>query len=298
MARFWIYTAFALAILALVAGAADVSTRTSTCMSCHPKQAAFAHWMSDKLVAEKKGFSHELISCAACHMDGAAQGTVMSRFRGLLHAITYVVPTIDPREPLVTRIYKTTHISSENCKYCHQAAIVRKTVWKKDLPGGDLKVIGLAMDHRKHLVTSEDTCARCHERYANEPKGKANKEVNYAEVNHLSCDACHTAASHAYQTGRILPIPDSNLKKAWETTWDKLSKNPRWMIALPTEETCRRCHNGKIHFKTRIFLADCSNGKNYDECVKCHPTMTRNWFREYRKKRESVKTASKRNTQG
>ena len=283
MSRWVVYLAGIVLIAAAVVGAANVSTRSEICMLCHTQQAEFAQWMKQKLKAEKKGFSHELISCSACHIKGAASGTMLSGLRGLLHAVTYLVPQIDPREPLVANVFKTTHVPREGCQYCHLGSLYRQAVWIQDLPDR-LKIIGLAMDHRKHVLTSEKTCAKCHERYKDNKESTADKGVNYAEVNHLNCVACHTSASHAYRTHMKVVVAPKELKKDWQKAWVNLSENPRWMVAFPTEETCRRCHNGKIHYKTRIFLADCTNGKNYEDCLKCHPRMTKAYFKEHRRK--------------
>ncbi len=290
MGRAAAYIAGGVALLVVILVAADASTRSSTCMACHTREAAFAEWMADRLKAEKKGFSHELIACADCHMEGGAEGTLMSRFRGLLHIAEYIVPQIDPRRPEVSGIFRTTRIPRENCVYCHEAAEWRKIVFLRDLPDR-LKEIGLQMDHRKHLLEREDTCAQCHERYQ-KGTGEPDKAVNYAEVNHLNCDACHATASHAYRSGRIMPLTKTQFIEARESAWRTLSQNPRWMVAVPTEKTCRRCHNGKIHFKKKIFLADCSNGTNYKNCVKCHPWMTERYFERHRRKQNTATTAS------
>jgi len=90
----------------------------------------------------------------------------------------------------------------------------------------------------------------------------------------------------------MLPIPEQEYLNAREAAWKRLSTNPRWMVGIPSEQTCRRCHNGKIHYKTQIFVADCRDGKNYENCLKCHPLMTKEYFEQYRKEREKVEAAS------
>ena len=287
MARASGYIVAGIVLLIVIAAAADISTRTGTCMWCHTREASFARWMETRLKVKKKGFSHELIACAACHIRGAAENTIMSRLRGLLHTVTYLVPQIDPRAPRVSGLFKRTRIPSENCQYCHLGAIKRKVVMMKDLPQG-LKKIGLAMDHHKHVLTRDDTCAQCHERYKDRKRGIADKDVNYAEVNHLACDACHSSASHVYRTDRILPLSTAEYRAARDAAWNTLSKNPRWMVAIPTEQTCRRCHNGRIHFKKVIFEANCRTGTNFKNCVKCHPRMTRQYFEKYRQQRQQI----------
>ncbi|MEW6348857.1 MAG: hypothetical protein AB1646_07315 [Thermodesulfobacteriota bacterium] len=272
-------------LVAVFFGVADISTRSATCVACHTEQGAYADWMVSRLKAHKKGFSHEMVACAACHIEGAAAGTVLSRFRGLLHAVTYLVPQIDPRTPEISGVFRQVRIPSENCAYCHAAALHRKAVLAKDLPA-NLKKIGLAMDHRKHVLARDDTCAKCHERY--KAQGEADKKVNYAEVNHLACDSCHTSASHAYRADHMLPLTQAEYVQARDESWNRLQTNPRWMIAIPTEQSCRRCHNGKIHYKTKIFLVDCRNANNYDDCRKCHPLMTKDFFEQYRRDRSKV----------
>jgi hypothetical protein len=275
------YIIAVMAVVVVVGASAEVSVRSATCMACHQQEASFAHWMGDKLKVQKKGFSHELIACADCHMEGAPQGTVASKLRAMLHTVTYLVPQIDPRKPEVSGLFNRTRIPSENCQYCHLGAIQRKAVFLKDLPP-ELKKIGLAMDHRKHVLARDDTCVKCHERYK-DGAGQANKAVTYTEVNHLACDSCHTMASHSYRSNLILPISEQQYLAAREEAWKRLSTNPRWMVSIPTEQSCRRCHNGKIHYKSKIFLADCRNGKVFEDCQKCHPLMTKDYFDKHRR---------------
>jgi Outer membrane cytochrome MtrC/MtrF-like, domains II/IV len=283
----WYIIAAALVIIVVVGAAGDYSLRSGTCMACHSQEASFARWMAGRLKADKKGFSHELIACADCHIEGSAAGTLTSRLRGLFHIVTYMVPQLDPRRAQAVELFNRARIPSENCQYCHLAAIYRKEVYLRDLPPG-LKKIGLVMDHRKHVLARDDTCAKCHERYKEQGTSQADKTVTYTEVNHLGCDSCHTSASHAYRAGRLLPMSDQEYLAARQVAWNKLATNPRWMVALPSEKSCSRCHNGKIHYKTKIFLADCRKDKNFENCVKCHPLMTKEYFEQYRKDREKM----------
>ncbi len=276
-----------IAALLVIGALGEVSLRSATCMACHNQQATYVDWMKAKLVPQNKGFAHALIACADCHIEGSPRNTVASRFRGLLHVVSYYVPQIDPRKPQISGLFYKTKVPSDNCKACHYAAIYRKTVYPRDMPPGDLKEIGLVMDHRKHVLVREDTCSKCHERYKAPDPLRADKEVNYAEVNHMSCDSCHALASHSYRAGQIQPMTASQFSIAKDEAWDRLSTNPRWMVSFPSESTCRRCHNGQIHYKTRIFKSECRQSYNLENCLKCHPTMTQDWMDNYRKKRQT-----------
>ena len=289
----WVYyiTGLVLALVVVVA-AAHMSVQSATCMLCHQQEASYTRWMASRLKAEKKGFSHELIACADCHMEGSPAGTFASKLRGLLHAVTYFVPQLDPRRPRVSGLFTETRVPRENCQYCHLASLWRKEVQLLDLTP-ELKKIGLVMDHRKHVVAHDDTCAKCHERY--KANGEADRMVTYTEVNHLACDSCHTRASHLYRAEHLLPMTEKQYVASRDKAWDQLAKNPRWLVALPTEKSCRRCHNGQIHFKTKIFLADCRTGKDFNNCVKCHSIMTREYFDQYLKERDRTAAVPKTN---
>lgn len=269
-----------LLVIAMVFGAAELSTRSASCMLCHRQEGAYANWMTEKARRENRGFAHEMIACADCHMKDNPRHTMASRFRSLLHLIAYVVPQVDPREQGTKGLFNSRRVPSGNCQYCHYGSVYRKAVYLKDLPES-LKKIGLVMDHRKHVLTRDKTCHRCHERYKSPDQSAPDKTVNYAEVNHMSCDSCHSYASHAYRLDRLFPLSDVKYEEARKQAWQSLSANPRWMVAIPSEKTCRRCHNGQIHYKTRIFPAECRTGANYDNCVKCHPLMTRSYFDDY-----------------
>ncbi len=275
---------FVLLIAVIIIYGAYVATSSASCMLCHRVEAAYSDWMTKETRERKKGFAHEMIACADCHMQGNPERTVASRFRSLLHVVTYIVPQMDPREQGTRGLFNRTRVPSENCQYCHYASVYRKEVYLKDLPVG-LKEIGLVMDHRKHVLAKENTCSRCHERYKSPDQSSADKSVNYAEVNHMACDSCHSYASHAYRSGQILPLSEAQYQEAKEQAWRALSTNPRWMVAIPSEQTCRRCHNGQIHYKTRIFAAECRTGTDFDNCLKCHPLMTRSYFDEYLRKK-------------
>jgi hypothetical protein len=284
MRRGFIYVIGLAVIAFIVAGVAEFSVRSSTCMACHRQEAEFAKWMSAKLRDQNKGFSHELIGCADCHISGSPARTVMSRLRGLLHLTSYIVPQIDPRQPQTFGLFNRTRVPTENCQYCHYASVYQKSVYVKDLPAG-LSQIGLTMDHRKHVLARDDTCAKCHERFKGPEDTVADKAVNYSEVNHLACYSCHSFASHYYRSGHLLPMPEQSYGKARNEAWERLTTNPRWMVAFPAEAMCRRCHNGKIHYKTRIFESDCRTGNNFENCLKCHPLMTKDYFENYLKER-------------
>ena len=95
-------------VVALASASAEVSIRSFSCKACHQRQADYVHWMTDQLKIQNKGFSHELIACADCHIEGSPQNSILSRGRALLHAVTYLVPQIDPRQPQTSGLFRET----------------------------------------------------------------------------------------------------------------------------------------------------------------------------------------------
>lgn len=256
------------------------SDRSQSCELCHSKEARYTNW----LIADKaqEGFSHDQIACADCHFEGASERGVSSKIKGLTHTISNLVPLIDPRKPrMVNPVVEG--IPSKNCIYCHVSFDKIDEMNEYDLPE-DLKEIGLAMGHKKHYETALNECAACHERFKlKDGKLVEDKGVNYKEYSHMTCDSCHKYIAHAYKKFENL-TSNITYDEAVQKAWVDLNRNTRWKVDIPSEEDCRRCHNGKIHFQQEIFLADKIKDDNYENCLKCHPSMTRKYFDEYKHK--------------
>jgi hypothetical protein len=162
---------------------------------------------------------------------------------------------------------------------------------KADLPV-TLKEIGLAMGHRKHYETANKECAICHLRHkVKGGKLQEDKGVNYREYSHMTCDSCHKYVAHAYKKFEDIASSNVSRDEARRKAWTDLNKNPRWKVDIPSEESCRRCHNGKVHFKKLIFLADKIRDNNYKNCLQCHPAMTPEFFNSYK---QSLATLSRK----
>ncbi|MBW2038946.1 MAG: hypothetical protein JRI46_05015 [Deltaproteobacteria bacterium] len=266
-----------LLVVALLFAGADYAARSNTCGICHVKEASYANW----LIAEKakEGFAHDQISCASCHMG--TKWSMQLRFAALLHVVQYIVPQLDARQRDLPRPILE-NIAIENCRYCHMSSFRLVEARQKDVPK-DLKEIGLKMDHLKHFKAMQGDCKKCHERRV-EKDGQmvVSKDINYAEINHMRCDACHKYVSHAYRRFNPPLLSNRPHEEAVKLAWEKIKENPRWRINIPSCESCRRCHNGRFHYKTEIFWADRFKDKNYDNCKKCHPLMTKEYFREFK----------------
>lgn len=275
---FLIPATVAVILVLLVILALDYSVRSESCESCHRTEARYSDWLIGEKA--KEGFSHDQIACADCHFEGAPQGLLSAKFKSAAHAVSNIIPFLDPREsrmvsPVVERI------PSANCRLCHLSFDKINEMHPDELPD-NLKEIGLAMEHEKHSRIAVEECAGCHERFkAKDGELFEDKGVNYREYSHMTCDSCHKYVAHAYKKFENL---SSNVPydEAIQSAWGDLNKNRRWRVDIPSEKSCRRCHSGKFHFQKKIFLADKIADDNYQNCVKCHPSMTRDFFKEFK----------------
>ncbi len=146
------YIIAVVAVIVIVGASAEVSVRSATCMACQQQEASFAQWMGNKLKVEKKGFSHELIACRRLPYEGRSSGNRSLENESVAsHGDLLGSPNRPPQAGSVG-LFTRTRIPSENCQYCHLGAIQRKAGFLKDLPPELQKMIGLAMDHRKHVL--------------------------------------------------------------------------------------------------------------------------------------------------
>ena len=262
----------------IVATGMGYSIRSNSCELCHVREAGYARW----LIGQKGryGFSHDQIACADCHFEGAVRGLLSAKIKGVGHVIKNIVPLIDPREGPVKPVVEK--IPAENCRYCHFSFDKIDEMDKGDLPPS-LREIGLAMGHRKHYETANNECTICHVRFKmKEGKLQEDKAVNYGEYSHMTCDSCHRYVAHAYKKFEDITFSNIPYDKAVQRAWVDLNKNTRWKVDIPSEESCRRCHNGKFHFKKMIFLADRIRDNDYTNCLRCHPSMTPEFFNRYK----------------
>ncbi len=266
-----------IAILVAATGM-DYSIHSNSCELCHRKEAGYSRWLITQ--KGKHGFSHDQVACADCHFEGASERLLSAKIKGVGHVIRNIVPLIDPREEPVKPVVEK--IPAENCRHCHRSFDKIDEMDRGDLPVS-LKEIGLAMGHRKHYETANNECATCHVRSKmKEGKLQADKGVNYREYSHMTCDSCHRYVAHAYKKFEGITSSNITYDKAFRKAWVDLNKNTRWKVDIPSEESCRRCHQGKFHFQKMIFLADRIRDNNYTNCLRCHPSMTPEFFNSYK----------------
>ena len=248
------------------------------CYSCHINEGPYSY--IDKTRDVHKDVDKHIFSCIRCHKDKTVQ-TIYHRFNSRNKNFTEnaanlkLKSIIDPKNT-----YQT-----EQCLSCHPDKLYLDEMEAHLLESDNLKKIGLRFNkklhHRFETFNHEDqslyielgskqdlsdfekqefellekiksgNCGQCHLYIKQEVNGSLeDKNVNFVARNPITCAGCHEDV--------------------------ELIKHPGKPLSMPTEETCQKCHHGKIHGKFKIFRAECEDLSNTENCVKCHPYIQQN----------------------
>lgn len=249
------------------------------CMKCHDARGVYLSY--DPKHVSHKPVETDGASCLTCHTDKDIY-VVAERFVGslgarLTHATNAEVAQLPELDP---------GYDDAQCLTCHFDVLKLNDAEKLELPD-KVAAIGLRFSHQRHywvkdfpdeaaarlaeLASSTEPkeldadarraweaakqenefllrarlgrCAQCHDREA--PEGGLDRAINYFALNPMRCTGCHTDAVRGTHPGTI-------------------------HLALPSEETCRRCHSGTFHGRFTVFRAECE-GTDRRSCTKCHP---------------------------
>lgn len=134
----------------------------------------------------------------------------------------------------------------------------RNHFWVKDYPAeATARLVELTAkqdlnkeesDERDLLLRAKlGRCSQCHNRAQVQADGREalDRSINYFSLNPMRCTGCHLDAGRDEHPGKV-------------------------RLALPREETCRRCHTGTFHGRYTIFRAECA-GYDTKDCRRCHP---------------------------
>lgn len=256
--------------------AAMVATnqRAAFCMKCHATDGIFISF--DEKSKEHKPYKEQRLGCVKCHTDKDFYQVTTRTFARVSAQVLRDTNEEVSRLPAAKAGY-----TDIDCLTCHQGILEVKDGVALELPA-KTAAIGLRFSHEQHYwlasfpdeakdrlrerraattLSKEEAeelafltdkvelgwCGQCHDRVQATSAGgeQLNRTINYFSDNPMQCTGCHTDAVRATHPGTI-------------------------HLALPTEETCRRCHTGTFHGRFTTFRAECE-GKDQQHCVKCHP---------------------------
>ena len=277
-------TGLGLLVLGLISffGMVSYNQRSNFCLKCHVNRGPYQN-IDLESVAHKPYVSKEK-SCLDCHSDkdfhawaketAVAGGKYFRRFTNDLQQVSFEIR----------------NVPDDRCLDCHHDVLKLKDADAIEL-SPRLARIGLNFDHKKHFDFKEfdaeqksrweslraqsqlsqeqrdeldfldrvriGNCAQCHER--NQPitpegtERTMDRQINYFTTNPIRCSGCHTDAVTAVHPGPPLAPP----------------------LAMPDQQNCRRCHNGRLHGRLVTFPARCDANEKPDteHCAKCHPNI-------------------------
>jgi len=256
--------------------AAMVATnqRAGFCLKCHEANGIFISF--DEKSKEHKPYREQRLGCVQCHTDKDFYRITARTFARVGRQVLRDTNEDVSRLPAA----KSGYVDAD-CLTCHQGILEVKDGVALELPP-KLADIGLRFSHERHYwlasfpaaakdrlrerraatsLTKDEAeelaflsdkvelgwCGQCHDRRP--PIGTGERQldrtINYFSENPMQCTGCHTDAARAAHPGTI-------------------------HLALPSEETCRRCHTGTFHGRFTTFRAECA-GKDREHCIKCHP---------------------------
>lgn len=252
------------------------------CQKCHVNRGPFKNIDLDSVAHQP--FVKGEKSCLDCHSDKDfhmfAKETIIAGI-GFFDRVT----NHNPHDR-----FEQANVPDSDCLGCHHKILEQTQAEVLELPV-NLARIGLVFDHNKHFHLKEfsfeqqvryeklnsqtnptekqkeellfldkvrlGNCGQCHER--NQPvdlkqgKRKVNRNIHYYATNPLRCSGCHVDSVTAAHPGQPLTLP----------------------LQLPDEQSCQRCHNGRLHGRLVTFPARCDaqSGEAIEHCKKCHPNI-------------------------
>jgi predicted CXXCH cytochrome family protein len=149
-----------LLLLALMTGgAAQYTSRSEFCNSCHIMEPYYVSWQES---------SHHDVACIKCHFPPGAAEKVRGKLLGLVQLLKYVTETAGPRA--------AAEIPDESCLRCHDTRLL----------SGRVEFHGVPFDHRPHLAETRRgkqlRCTSCHSQIV---------QGEHMTVTTSTCFLCH-----------------------------------------------------------------------------------------------------------
>lgn len=254
-------------------GMVTYNQTTLFCMKCHEARGIYVSFDPDD--ESHVPYKRDQARCLKCHTDKD-----FYTFAGkLFGAAQDVFAAATSEEPAQLPPFGAGY-ADDQCIACHYNVLNQDKGEKLELPPR-LAAVGLTFSHRRHFwlrdyppeaaarlaalkkktILNEDEkkeweflqraqlgrCGQCHDREQTAANGRAavNRNINFFSINPMRCESCHLDATPDRHPGTI-------------------------HLALPREETCRRCHTGSFHGRFAVFRAQCDSPDKRD-CTRCHP---------------------------
>jgi predicted CXXCH cytochrome family protein len=148
-----------LVVVLMTAGAAQYTSRSEFCNSCHIMEPYYVSWQES---------THHDVDCIKCHFPPGAGEKLRGKMLGLVQLLKYVTETAGPR--------LAAEIPDESCLRCHDTRLL----------SGRVEFAGVPFDHGPHLADTRRgkklRCTSCHSQIV---------QGDHMTVTTSTCFLCH-----------------------------------------------------------------------------------------------------------
>jgi predicted CXXCH cytochrome family protein len=146
-------------VVLMTAGAAQYTSRSEFCVSCHIMEPYYVSWQKS---------THHDVACIKCHFPPGAAEKLRGKMLGLVQLLKYVTQTAGPR--------LAAEIPDESCLRCHDTRLL----------SGRVEFAGVPFDHGPHLSDTRRgkklRCTSCHSQIV---------QGDHMTVTTSTCFLCH-----------------------------------------------------------------------------------------------------------
>lgn len=214
---------FILAVVLMTAGAAQYTSRSEFCNSCHIMEPYYVSWQES---------SHHDVECIKCHFPPGAAEKVRGKMQGLVQLLKYVTQTAGPR--------LSAEIPDESCLRCHDTRLL----------SGRVEFRGVPFDHGPHLSDTRRgkklRCTSCHGQIV---------QGDHMTVTASTCFLCHFK-------GGVVNEGLGTCTRCHEIPKDtfELGGGVKFTHDLAYERgtDCASCHSDLVRGKGEVPLERCS----------------------------------------
>jgi predicted CXXCH cytochrome family protein len=212
-----------LVLVLMTAGAAQYTSRSAFCNSCHIMEPYYVSWQES---------SHHDVACIKCHFPPGAGEKVRGKMQGLVQLLKYVTQTAGPR--------LSAEIPDESCLRCHDTRLL----------SGRVEFQGVPFDHGPHLADTRRgkklRCTSCHGQIV---------QGDHMTVTASTCFLCHfknTALNEGLGTcTRCHEIPEETFDIGGGVSFTH-------DLAYERGVDCASCHSDLVRGKGEVPLERCS----------------------------------------
>jgi predicted CXXCH cytochrome family protein len=248
-----------LAVALMTGGAAQYTSRSQFCVSCHIMEPYYVSWQES---------SHHDVACIKCHFPPGAAEKVRGKMLGLVQLLKYVTESAGPRP--------VAEISDASCLRCHDTRLL----------SGRVEFHGVPFDHQPHLSELRHgkrlRCTSCHSQIVQGSHMTVTVTTSTCFLCHFkdglfneglgTCTRCHQIPERPFDLGGGVKFSHD---LAYERGVDCANCHGdliRGNGEVPRDR-CTRCHNRPTDLQRiddHVFMHQKHVTDHKIDCLECH----------------------------